>query len=248
MHRRAFLGGLALIGFAPAAGRASRKLALATTEYPPYYGRSLPNGGPVTELSVLALRHSGYDAEVQFLPWARALQAGKDGSVDALVGVWHAPERDKDFLFSEPVISNRILLCRKQGRTPTHFTGFEALRPYTVGVVRGYADPPGLAAAGIKVEAVGDDLQNLRKLLADRIDLVLIDGRVADHLIRLHMPEARPAIHCIEPPVQQHPQHLATSRRAADAAEIVAAFNRGLHWLRESGRHDEILARARLAT
>jgi polar amino acid transport system substrate-binding protein len=246
MHRRALLGGLALVGFAPAPGRASRKLALATTEYPPYYGPNLPNGGPVTELSVLALRHAGYEADVQFLPWARALQAGKDGSVDALVGVWHAPERDKDFLFSQPVISNRILLCRRQGRGPTHFTGFEALRPYTVGVVRGYADPPGLAAAGIKVEAVGEDLQNLRKLLADRIDLVLIDGRVADHLIRLHMPEARSAIDCIEPPVQEHPQHLAASRRAPDAAAIVAAFNRGLHGLRESGRHDEILTRARL--
>ena len=246
MHRRAFLGGLALAGLAPQPCRASRKLTLAATEYPPYYGHSLPDGGPVTELSVLALRHSGYDADVQFLPWARALQAGKDGSVDALVGVWHAPERDKDFLFSQPVISNRILLCRRQGRGPTHFTGFEALRPYTVGVVRGYADPPGLAAAGIKVEAVGEDLQNLRKLLADRIDLVLIDGRVADHLIRLHMPEARSAIDCIEPPVQEHPQHLATSRRAADAAAIVAAFNRGLHALRESGRHHEILARARL--
>jgi ABC-type amino acid transport substrate-binding protein len=60
------------------------------------------------------------------------------------------------------------------------------------------------------------------------------------------MPEARSAIDCIEPPVQEHPQHLAASRRAPDAAAIVAAFNRGLHGLRESGRHDEILTRARL--
>jgi len=241
LYRRRFLAGLACAGLAPALA-AGRRLLLAATEYPPYYGSGLARGGPVAELSVLALRQAGYEVELQFLPWPRALQAGRDGTADALIGIWYSAEREHDFLFSDPMISNRILLCRKQGHGPSHFIGFEALRPYTVGVVRGYADPPGLAAAGIKTEAVSEDLQNLRKLLVDRIDLALIDGRVAEHLIRHHLPQARTLLECLEPAVQEHPQYLAVSRQAADAVAIIAAFNRGLHQLRISGRYREIAA------
>jgi polar amino acid transport system substrate-binding protein len=234
---------LALTCVAP--GAWARKLVLAATEYPPYYSETLPRGGPVTELTVAALRHAGHEVEVRFLPWARALRLGQQGEVDGLVGVWHSPEREAAFVFSKPVVSNRIVLCRKGSRGPARFTGFAALRPYTVGVVRGYADPPELAAAKVHTEAVNDDLQNLRKLMVGHIDLVLIDSRVAHHLARKHLPGQAAELKCLQPAVQEHPQYLVVSRRAADADEIVAAFNERLQGLRDSGEWDEIAGSAR---
>src|SRR5205085_9119457 len=61
---------------APALGR---KLVLAATEYPPYYSESLDKGGPVAELTVAALRRAGYEVELRFMPWARALKWGEQG-------------------------------------------------------------------------------------------------------------------------------------------------------------------------
>src|SRR5205814_4246489 len=167
----------------------------------------------------------------------------EQGTGDGLVGVWHSPEREAAFLYSEPVVSNRIELCRQRGHGPDRFTSFEALRPYTVGVVRGYADPPGLSAAGIRTEPVTQDLQNLRKLAAGHIDLVLIDSRVAHYLIERNMGRAGAAIECIQPPVQEHPQYLVVSRGAPDAATIVAGFNEQLQRLRQSGEFDRIAGR-----
>jgi polar amino acid transport system substrate-binding protein len=221
----------------------ARKLVLAATEYPPYYSESLDRGGPVAELTVAALRRAGYEVEVRFMPWARALKLGELGKVDGLVGVWRSPEREAAFVYSQPVVSNRIELCRLRGRAPAHFTTFEALKPFTVGVVRGYADPPGLAAAGVHTESVTHDLQNLRKLAAGHVDLVLIDSRVAHYLIERNLGREGGSIECIQPPVQEHPQYLVVSRSVADAATIVAGFNERLEEMRHSGEFEQIAAR-----
>jgi polar amino acid transport system substrate-binding protein len=221
----------------------ARKLVLAATEYPPYYSESLDKGGPVAELTVAALRRAGYEVELRFMPWARALKWGEQGKVDGLVGVWRSPERETAFVYSDPVVSNRIELCRQRGRGPVRFTSFEALRPYTVGTVRGYADPPGLAAAGIRTDPVTDDLQNLRKLAAGHVDLVLIDSRVAQYLIRRNLGRAGDTIECIPPPVQKHPQYLVVSRRTPDAVTIAAGFNERLRQMRQSGEIDRIASR-----
>lgn len=232
---------LALTCFLPLA--AARTLQLAATEYPPYYSESLTDGGPVTEITVAALRHAGYEVQVRFLPWVRALRAGEMGEVDGLIGVWHSPERERSFLYSLPVVANRIVLCRHGHHGPDRFAGFPALKPYVIGVVRGYADPPGLAEARIHTEAVTDDLQNLRKLLLDRIDLVLIDSRVGHYLLSRHLPEALTTVQCLEPTVQEPAQYLVVSRHASDAAQIVNAFNTGLQQLHATGDYEKIAAK-----
>jgi polar amino acid transport system substrate-binding protein len=243
LHKHSLTAGLlALVCLWPAAW--ARKLVLAATEYPPYYAQALPGGGPVTELTLMALRKAGYEVELRFLPWVRALRQGQLGEVDGLIGVWHSPEREAAFLFSQPVVANRIVLCkRRDGPGPQRFTGFAPLKPYTVGVVRGYADPPGLAAARLHTEAVTDDLQNLRKLLVGHVDLVLVDSRVARYLLDKDLPAMAGQVQCLQPAVQEPPQHLVVSRYAADAKEVVAAFNEQLKAMQASGEYAEIAAR-----
>jgi polar amino acid transport system substrate-binding protein len=236
---------LALAAFAAGAA-AARTLHLAATECPPYYSPSLPGGGPVAQLTLAALRQAGYQVELRFLPWARALRLGEQGQVDGLVGVWHSPQREAAFLYSLPVVSNRIVLCGLQGRMPARFTSFEALRPQVIGIVRGYANPPALADAQVRTEEVDNDLQNLRKLQAERIDLVLIDSRVERYLERESLPRGGARIGCLEPAVQEQPQYLVVSRQARDAALIVDAFNAQLSRMISSGDYTRIAEQAGL--
>ena len=221
----------------------ARKLLLAATEYPPYYSENLEQGGPVAELTVTALRHAGYEVELRFMPWARALRLGEQGKVDGLVGVWRSAEREKRFFYSDPVISNRIVLCRRGNFGPDRFTTWDAIKPFTVGTVRGYADPEGMALAGIQTEAVTDDLQNLRKLMAGHVDLVIVDSRVEEHLARKHFGEAASLIDCLYPAVQEHPQYLAVSRSTQGAEAIVRAFNEQMQRLRRSGELKGLMGR-----
>jgi polar amino acid transport system substrate-binding protein len=241
--RRACAMLLLIAALVLAAPAQARKLVLAATEYPPYYSENLEQGGPVAELTVAALRHASYEVEVRFMPWARALRLGEQGKVDGLIGVWRSAEREKRFFYSDPVVSNRIVLCRRGSFGPDRFTTWEAIKPFTVGTVRGYADPEGMAMAGIQTESVTDDLQNLRKLMAGHVDLVIIDSRVEVYLSRKHFGEAASLIECLHPAVQEHPQYLVVSRSTQGGEEIVRAFNEQMQRLRRSGEFKGIAGR-----
>jgi polar amino acid transport system substrate-binding protein len=219
-------------------------LVLAATEYPPYYSEAMAHGGPVTEITVDALHKAGLEVEVRFMPWARALRLGELGEVDGLIGVWRSPEREQKFIYSHPVISNRVALCKRaSSREPSRFEGYDRLTPYTVGTVRGYADPPGLAAAGIRSEPSTDDLQNLRKLLAGRVDLVLIDTRVGQYLMQEQLPAALKEVQCLEPAVQEPEQYLVITRHRPDAASLIQRFDAQLQHMRADGEYRAAVSR-----
>jgi polar amino acid transport system substrate-binding protein len=118
-----------------------------------------------------------------------------------------------------------------------------ALHDYTVGTVRGYANPPAFDAAKLRTEEVVDDLTNLKKLAANRIDLTLIDMALAQWLIRKNMPDAARKIVALEPPVETMPLYLGISRKTADYARVVSDFNRGLAKIRRNGEYAKILQR-----
>lgn len=233
---------LALATLATPALAAPRHLVLVASEYPPYTSEGLAHGGPMSEITVTALRKAGYEVQVRFLPWARALRLAEQGLVDGLLAVWRSPARERVFLFSEPVIANRIMLCGRDGAMPVRYEGPAMLRRYTVGVVRGYANPPALEESGARLEPVTDDLQNLRKLVAGRVDLIVIDGRVQRYLVGRHLPEAGVHIRCLQPPLQEPPLHLVVARSVPGASEVVQAFDTQLELLLQSGEYARIAA------
>lgn len=243
MPRRLHALAAVLLTFAvllPLPAPAARALVLAASEYPPYTSEALAQGGPMSQIATAALQHAGYRVELKFLPWARALRLAEQGEVDGLLAVWHSPERERTFWFSRPVVSNRLVLCGRQPNVPERFEDFAMLRDYTLGVVRGYAKPPGLEQAGRTLEEATDDLQNLRKLVAGHVDLVLIDGRVQRFLVSRHMPEAAAALRCLQPPVQEPPLYLVVPRRVRDGQEVVRAFDAQLERMQRDGEYATI--------
>lgn len=62
-----------------AKGAEKAKIVLATGNWEPYYGETLPNGGIVTEIVRRAFRRVGYELEVKWRPWARAMEVTKQG-------------------------------------------------------------------------------------------------------------------------------------------------------------------------
>lgn len=225
-----------LVAAAPAA---SRPMVLTTTEYSPYCSTALPRGGVLVDVAVTALRQAGHAAEVRFMPWARALSLGQQGEVDGVLCIWKSPAREQDFLFSDPLVTSRIMLCRRPGPGPERFTGFADLPRATVGVVRGYALPPSLAGAGAPTREVTSDLQGLRMLMAGRFDFMLMDERVAQQLMADH--GELQGIRCLEPALQTPEQFMALSRKVPDAAAIIDAFNQALRQMAARGELQKML-------
>jgi polar amino acid transport system substrate-binding protein len=215
-------------------------ISLASAEYPPYYGEQLKNYGPVTQIIVEAYEEVGYDVDVKFFPWVRGENMAKEGKYDGMFPPWHTKEREDYFVFSDPLFPNNIHFYKLK-KTKVAFSSYEDLKGYKIGVVRGYANPAVLAEVDLQFEEVSKDLQNLLKLAAGRIDLTLMDSKLAEFLIRSELPEYTDAFARIDPAVESRMQYLCISRKAVDYQTKLEDFNRGLKLLRESGEYEEIL-------
>jgi len=217
------------------------EINLITSPYPPYYGPNLMHQGPVTEIVVAAYKKVGYRVNIAYVPWARALETVKAGKADGLYGAWYSAERTQWFVYSNQLPSNEIVLYKRKGMPPGTFTSYSELRPYKIGIVRGYRNPPAFDAAHLRTDVADTDATNLKKLAAKRIDLILIDRGTATHILQHELPEYREHLEAVEPPVEVLPMHLIISKKAKDYQTKMDDFNKGLELLSAAGGVEAIL-------
>jgi polar amino acid transport system substrate-binding protein len=221
---------------------ASETLTLIATDFPPYTASDLPEKGFFTALAQAAFKAVGYDTTVVVQPWARVMAQMRKGQYDAVLAVWYQAEREQFLAFTDPLWTNHIgFFGRSDYRIDVR--RLSALKPYTIGVVRDYANPPEFEAAHLNAEPAVDDLTNLRKLQAGHIDLVLIDRTLAEFLVRTRMAEASEQIGWLEPPVASMPLYVGLARKRTNYQQHLDDFNRGLSIIRRNGEYDRIVKR-----
>ena len=216
------------------------KVVLAYVDYPPYYGKNLKNGGPVTEIIVQAYNKVGYEVELKFVPWARGLEGAKQGIYDGLFTAWHRQNREQWFAFSDPLLSNEIGFYKRKGASIT-FNSFEDLKPYKIGIVRGHINPVGFKEADLNTTEAATDRDNLLLLLLRRIDLALTDKILGKHIIGTELQGHINKLEWVVPPVEVMTQYLIISKQVKGFRKKLQAFNLGLKKLTESGEMNKIL-------
>jgi polar amino acid transport system substrate-binding protein len=234
----------ALIGIMPPSMASEPKqVVLATTEYPPYYGELLPNQGVITEIIREAFKHAGYEVKIKFLPWKRALEMTRQGEFNALFTAWYREEREQWFGFSDPLpIANEIGFYKRKDHKIS-YRKIEDLRPYKIGTVRGYSNPAEFDKEKLDTEEVTEDRLNIQKLALGRIDLVLIDKIIGQHIIDTELPESAQKLEWLNPPLKIDNQYLMFSKKFDDYQEEIADFNRGLRQIIEAGIVKAIIAK-----
>lgn len=235
-----FFGGLSIAVFAVAA---ENEVRLANLDYPPYAGPSLKHGGFLTQITTEAFKRSGYTVDYQWLTWARGYDEAKKGNLDGTCVAWHSEEREKWFIYSEPLPASEIVFYKRKEAKITFNGDYAALQPYQIGVVRGYVNPPGFEeiAFRLNVQEVARDFNNLKKLLYGRIDLAIIDRHLARHLINSDLPEAKDVLAPMSPVLKKEVNYIIFSKSAPNIEAKVAAFNKGLSEMNAEGRVSEIL-------
>lgn len=169
---------------------------LTSLEWPPYAapGGLLDNGASVT-VARAAFAATGHRLEVSFFPWQRTVQVGLES--DTHVGYfpeYFSAELQQRCAFSDSIGSGPLGLAEPRA-APVAWTTLEDLRNITIGTVQGYVNTQAfdaaVAAGTLRIEAVPDDLTNLRKLVVGRIGLAVIDRFVMDFLLSTE-PSLRP--------------------------------------------------------
>jgi polar amino acid transport system substrate-binding protein len=219
---------------------APRTLVFATLDAPPYFGENLPDGGFYTELSREAFQRVGYTLEVEFMPWNRALELARQGDYDGMLGMYYTEQRANDFIYTESIYDDEVVFFSRKGETIT-YTTLQDLTPYSIGALLGAAEIENLKQEGLTIiEAKGQDI-NVRNMIMKRVDLVLHSRAHLLHILTTQFPEWKEEIDVVQPPYNIEKMHNAMSKKAADAATIIADFNRGFQMIKDDGTFDRIL-------
>jgi|GEM_PF-677082 len=215
-------------------------LVIATLEWPPYIGTDLPDNGYVAKVIREALAASGLTIRFDFMPWARAVTLLRSGEIMVAAPVYRNAARDKDCVFSAPFPGGPLVLLAMPGRG-RRWKDLRELAGLRIGVTRGYGHTDAFDAADfLTKEQANDDVSNLRKLLAGRIDAFAADRYMVGHLLRSTPGLAPLPLAEFAPPLGEPTLHLCFSRWHQGNGQLRQTFDAGLEKLRNSGRLDEL--------
>jgi polar amino acid transport system substrate-binding protein len=161
---------------------------VSTLDWPPYTGKDLPLGGATTDVVRAAFEKAGYEVEVEYRPWKRAIDMAAKGTdeVIAYFPGYHCHHRE-GFVASEP-LGNGPLGFAEHVDTPMTWESLDDLgdQQLKIGTVLGYANTDEFDAkvgtGYILAIPSNDDLTNLKKLVRKRIDAVVIDKLVLEYM------------------------------------------------------------------
>ncbi|MBN1930211.1 MAG: transporter substrate-binding domain-containing protein [Desulfobacterales bacterium] len=154
----------------------AENLLVCTCEWPPYeYTENGKTFGFATEVIKNVLPRLGYNPEIKFVPWKRAVEMVKNGNADGIFSISYNDTRAEFLYYPEKSIhpSEYVLFINKSNVGNLKFDSFEDLKPYRIGVTREYAYSEELWTSLKKFgnyEEVATDEVNLTKLAVGRID------------------------------------------------------------------------------
>jgi polar amino acid transport system substrate-binding protein len=241
--------------FSVSAVAADKVVTLNTLEWEPYIGENVDgkgNKGYVYDIVVEAFKRAGYEADIKFYPWARALEMVKGGSRDGLFPEYYVTV-DWGTL-SDPYPGGPVGLYKRKdfsvkwASNPQGDGQTEALKPfskYKFGTVRGYTNTEAFDNAKFikKDESVSDEV-NLKKLHNKRVDFIFIDKFVARTILdkqgNKHMIKD---LEFMEPAMEEKALYIQFSNKTPDYKVKLEAFNKGLKEIEADGAMEKIMGK-----
>lgn len=173
----------------------AQEINIATDNWPPYEFVEGVKGnqyisGFSTEVVTEVLKKMEVEiSSIKSFPWARGEMMTISGEVDMLLsGVYSLKRAEVTFYPNESLVeSSWAFFIRREDSGRLRYENLDDLRGHKIGTVRAYAYPKDFIDFIKKennFEEVGEDLNNLRKLLKGRIDYVVMDYNNGLHLVK----------------------------------------------------------------
>ncbi|WP_034641486.1 substrate-binding periplasmic protein [Desulfovibrio inopinatus] len=161
-------------------------IALTSLDWPPYSSAHLVGHGATVEIVRQAFNAVGLDVEVHFFPWKRAISTAQhDAHFVGYFPEYYAAHLSS-CLFSASIGESPLGFAERIDH-PVSWKSLEGLKPYSIGVVKGYVNTAAFDSLvmneQLQVDLAGNDEINIAKLAAGRIDLAVIDKNVFQYLM-----------------------------------------------------------------
>jgi polar amino acid transport system substrate-binding protein len=224
---------------------ATEELSMTASSWPPYVYDKRHSNGFLVALVSDALKRAGYQANMVVEPWPNALEATQNGDYDVYCGIWFTDDRAETLTFSEPFIDNEITFAKRSDRD-FQFRNRADLNGLKIGVVDDYAySDKAYDTTGIDIAEAGSVGENIKRLLAGDIDLILADRRVV--FFEVDKLGAAKKITVLPKLVNTRGLRIAVSKKRTDHREIITAFEKAITAMKADGRYNAILANHRIS-
>lgn len=219
----------------------AQEVSLTTTNWAPFYGSELEQGGFISSIVSESFKAAGYDSQIEFKQWKEAMRLVKTGEKDVLVGAYYSDERAQDYHVSIPIYSVFTGVIKQNGLDLDFYSSFEMLNQYKIGKMEGsvisqsfdvfpFQSIQGFSGAeeGLKALAKGDI-----NLYADNLSVVKsIASKIGMDPSQLSM---------VQPPIEKNDLYVMISKNIADSEKIRDDFNAGFITIQANGTYQKIL-------
>ncbi|MDC0609830.1 extracellular solute-binding protein [Vibrio sp.] len=216
-------------------------VTLVTGERSPYISQTQLEYGYAFQVVKQAFKREGYQLNVAFYPWSRAVALASQGKYDGLMPLYDSEFDDSQLLMSDGFPGGQIGLLKKRdesGSTSNRSVSqqFDDLAGKTVAQIRGSHLLAELDLnSSIRLINVGQGLQALDMLFSDRVDFMLTDKYTAAFLMLSSRPNYIGQLEFLEPPLAHKSFHVGFLKSSPRSKKLSSVFNSGLAKLVEDG-------------
>lgn len=213
-------------------------LKLFTEDYPPF---NMTDGsgrivGMSTEVVQQLLQRAGIGHDIEMLPWVRAYNRAILERDSCVYATTRTEQRESQFKWIGPISETAWVLFARSDNARV-INNLEAVRPYRIGGYSGDALAQYLIARNFDVDLARADEQNVRKLLAGRIDY-WASGRYSGAILL-----QREGVHNVRPVLTFNTTFLYLACNLSLSDQIVARLNDLLARMRKDGTVAKISSR-----
>lgn len=222
-------------------------LRLATGEYAPFTGESIPGQGMSSEVVKAVFKEINTDITLEFLPWNRLMNNLKSGAVAGSFP-WKESEERKAFLnYSEPIHKYSTLLYMKNDNPFLD----KSIAKKNLCVPEGW-DPAPYEALIKKYEIKLTKPMSIEScfqmLVLNRVDMIFLNEYVGVAAVK--------RIFGNNPPVKgvmtdyfpkENYLYFVSPKNYPGSSELIAKFNDGLQKIKKNGVYGDILKKYKLS-
>lgn len=240
----------------------NQSIEIVTLDWPPYISPQLCNKGWAFQLAIAVLTSQGYDVNIRFLPWSRAVLAAEQGKADILFPEYFIEEsapsdyvtgvpRHELLALSRPLPGGNIVFMKRKESKNNYNGRLDSIKDLRIGVVRGYQNFPEFDAlvdnGKLSVLEANSDLHLMKLLIGKRVDLIIGDPKVLRHTVaHSKMPQVTKNkilqnIEEVKPELQYNPLFFAISKNRKNWSELLDNINQGLHRMTRSSEINRII-------
>lgn len=213
-------------------------LKLASDTWPPFTNQENKRSVAM-DIVREALSRNSIETAYTITTFNEVLKGIKKEDFAGSAALWKNNEREKYLLFSKPYLKNKLILVGKKG-SDVSMTSLKELKGKSVALVSNYAYGK-KEAAGVNIVEGKNDQENLKKLLADSVDYMLVDALLIEYLLTYQKDETAQYLEIGTNTILEKDLYFAIRKDVKDAAEIIEKFNASIDEMMVDGTYNLIL-------